>query len=82
MQRGPPCGALRGAKGNHFWRFQFDAATTFNLNSRNWVVATQLVNVMSSQGRHGTELTQLPKADLLTFWFSSLGSVLVMAPKG
>ena len=26
--------------------------------------------------------TQLPKADLLTFWFSSVGPFLVMAPKG
>ena len=27
-------------------------------------------------------ITQLPKADLLTFWFSSVGPFLVMAPKG
>ena len=26
--------------------------------------------------------TQLPKADLLTFWFLLFGLVLVMAPKG
>ena len=30
----------------------------------------------------GATTTQLPKADLLTFWCSSFGTCLVTAPKG
>ena len=33
-------------------------------------------------GYLGPQTTQLPKADLLTFWFSSFGPFLVKAPKG
>ena len=30
----------------------------------------------------GQSLTQLPKADLFTFWFSFVGPFVVMPPKG
>ena len=37
---------------------------------------------LTSEGQKLASNTYLPKADLLTFWFSGFGLFLVMTPKG